>query len=161
MSWLRALKETARSGLSIERQRLEPLIALRGAAGLALVVGTSLVLFGPVIAAGSAFGAYQAAIATFQRSWRPRPVLALVSGASLAVSTFVGYVTVSHTVLFLILLILWTFTAGMAWSAGPTGGIIAGSNVAIMLVTITLPTSVADAAAHAAMMAFGGSSRRR
>ncbi|MGW1816320.1 FUSC family protein [Streptomyces sp. NPDC002125] len=156
MSWLRALKETARSGLTIERRRLEPLIAVRGAAGLALVVGISLALFGPVIAAGSAFGAFQAAIATFQRSWRPRPVLALVSGASLAVSTFVGYVTVSHTLLFLALLILWTFTAGMTWAAGPTGGIIAGSNVAIMLVTITLPTSVADAAAHAAMMAFGG-----
>ncbi|MBM7437576.1 FUSC family protein [Streptomyces sp. HB132] len=156
MSWLRALRETARSGLEIERQRLEPLIAVRGAAGLALVVGVSLALFGPVIAAGSAFGAFQAAIATFQRSWRPRPVLALVSGASLAVSTFVGYVTVSHTVLFLALLILWTFAAGMTWAAGPTGGIIAGSNVSIMLVTITLPTSVLDAAAHAAMMAFGG-----
>ncbi|WP_406147912.1 FUSC family protein [Streptomyces sp. NBC_01012] len=156
MSWLRALRETARSGLSIERRRLEPLIALRGAAGLALVVGVSLVFFGPVIAAGSAFGAYQAAIATFQRSWRPRPVLALVSGASLAVSTFVGYLTVSHTLLFLALLILWTFTAGMTWAAGPTGGIIAASNVAIVLVTVTLPTSVADAAAHAAMMALGG-----
>ncbi|MFF5723085.1 FUSC family protein [[Kitasatospora] papulosa] len=156
MSWLRALKETARSGLEIERLRLEPLIALRGAAGLALVVGVSLALFGPVIAAGSAFGAFQAAIATFQRSWRPRPVLALVSGVSLAVSTFVGYVTVSHTLLFLALLVLWTFAAGMTWAAGPTGGIIAGSNVSIMLVTITLPTSVLDAAAHAGMMAFGG-----
>ncbi|MFE4691034.1 FUSC family protein [Streptomyces sp. NPDC056749] len=156
MSWLRALRETARSGLEIERRRLEPLIAVRGAAGLALVVGVSLALFGPVIAAGSAFGAFQAAIATFQRSWRPRPVLALVSGVSLAVSTFVGYVTVSHTLLFLALLILWTFAAGMSWAAGPTGGIIAGSNVSIMLVTITLPTSVLDAAAHAGMMAFGG-----
>ncbi|TXS17304.1 MULTISPECIES: FUSC family protein [unclassified Streptomyces] len=156
MSWLRALRETARSGLEIERRRLEPLIAVRGAAGLALVVGVSLALFGPVIAAGSAFGAFQAAIATFQRSWRPRPVLALVSGVSLAVSTFVGYVTVSHTLLFLALLVLWTFAAGMSWAAGPTGGIIAGSNVSIMLVTITLPTSVLDAAAHAGMMAFGG-----
>ncbi|MEV3932128.1 MULTISPECIES: FUSC family protein [unclassified Streptomyces] len=156
MSWLRALRETARSGLTIERRRLEPLIALRGAAGLALVIGVSLAFFGPVIAAGSAFGAFQAAIATFQRSWRPRPVLALVSGASLAVSTFVGYVTASHIVVFLPLLVLWTFAAGMTWAAGPTGGIIAGSNVAIMLVTITLPTSVADAATHAGMMAFGG-----
>ncbi|MEU1124175.1 FUSC family protein [Streptomyces sp. NPDC005899] len=156
MSWFRALKETARSGLTVERRRLEPLIALRGAVGLALVVGVSLALFGPVIAAGSAFGAFQAAIATFQRSWRPRPVLALVSGASLAVSTFVGYVSASHTVLFLAILVIWTFAAGMAWAAGPTGGIIAASNVAIMLVTITLPTSVADAATHAAVMACGG-----
>lgn len=81
MSWLRALRETARAGLTIERRRLEPLIAIRGAAGLALVIGVGLAFFGPVVAASSAFGAFQAAIATFQRSWRPRPVLALVSGA--------------------------------------------------------------------------------
>ncbi|MFC9248189.1 FUSC family protein [Streptomyces sp. NPDC057136] len=156
MSWLRALKETARSGLTFERRRLEPLIAIRGAAGLALVLGASLALFGPVIAASSAFGAYQAAIATFQRSWRPRPVLALVSGASLAVSTFIGYLTVSHTALFVAVLVLWTFVSGLAWATGPTAGIIASSNVAIMLVTITLPTSVAEAAVHAAMIAVGG-----
>ncbi|MGW6204113.1 FUSC family protein [Streptomyces sp. NPDC055089] len=156
MSWLRALRETARSGLTIERKRLEPLIAIRGAVGLAVVIEVSLALFGPVVAASSAFGAYQAAIATFQRSWRPRPVLALVSGFSLGVSTFLGYVTGSHLLLFLVLLVLWTFLAGLAWAAGPTGGIIAASNVAIMLVTVTLPTSVAEAALHALMITFGG-----
>ncbi|MEV3856860.1 FUSC family protein [Streptomyces sp. NPDC050095] len=156
MSWFRALKDTTRSGLKVERKRLEPLIALRGAAGLAIVVSISLTLFGPAVAAGSAFGAYQAAIATFQRSWRPRPELALASGASLGVSTFIGYLTGSHLFLFLPLLALWTFLAGLAWAAGPTIGIIASSNVAMMLVTITLPTTILEAAGHAAMMAFGG-----
>ncbi|MER6116966.1 FUSC family protein [Streptomyces sp. NPDC001743] len=156
MSWLRALRETARSGLTIERARLEPLIALRGAAGLALVLGVTLTLFGPLVAASSAFGAFQAAIATFQRSWRPRPVLALVSGFSLGVSTFLGYVTGSHLGLFLALLIVWTFLAGLAWAAGPTAGVIAASNVAIMVVTVTLPTSVAEAALHALMITVGG-----
>ncbi|MGW7272161.1 FUSC family protein [Streptomyces sp. NPDC054864] len=156
MTWLRALKETARSGLTVERKRLEPLIALRGAAGLALVIGVSLTLFGPAVAASSAFGAYQAAIATFQRSWRPRPELALASGTSLAISTFLGYLTGSHTLLFLALLALWTFLSGLSWAAGPTIGIIASSNVAIMLVTVTLPGSLAAAAGHAAMMVVGG-----
>ncbi|MEU0371643.1 FUSC family protein [Streptomyces sp. NPDC006283] len=156
MSWLRALKDTARSGLKIERQRLEPLIAVRGAAGLALVVGVALALFGPAVAVSSAFGAFQAAIATFQRSWRPRPVLALLSGATLAVSTFLGYLTGTHTGLFVALLTLWTFLGGLAWALGPTVGIMASSNVAIMLVTVTLPTSVAAAAGHAAMIAVGG-----
>ncbi|WP_261992206.1 FUSC family protein [Streptomyces sp. MS191] len=93
-----------------------------------------------------------------QRSWRPRPTLALASGASLAVSTFLGYLTGAgaHPGLFLGLLVLWTFVAGLAWAAGPTVGIIASSNVAIMLVTVTLPTSVAQAAGHAAMIAVGG-----
>ncbi|MGW7432873.1 FUSC family protein [Streptomyces sp. NPDC054861] len=158
MSWLRALKETARSGFAVERRRLDPLVAARGALGLALVVGVALALFGPGVAVSSAFGAFQAAIATFQRSWRPRPTLALASGASLAVSTFLGYVTNAgtHPAPFLALLVLWTFLSGLAWAAGPTVGIIASSNVAIMLVTVTLPTSVAGAAGHAAMIAVGG-----
>ncbi|WP_425832289.1 FUSC family protein [Streptomyces fractus] len=156
MSWFRALKVTTRSGLTVERKRLEPLIALRGAAGLAIVLAVSLSLFGPAVAAGSAFGAFQAAIATFQRSWRPRPELALASGASLGVSTFLGYLTGSHLVFFLPLLALWTYLAGLAWAAGPTIGIMASSNVAMMLVTITLPTTIAEAAGHAAMMVFGG-----
>ncbi|MEV5972931.1 FUSC family protein [Streptomyces sp. NPDC051921] len=156
MSWLRALKETARSGLSVERRRLEPAVAARGALGLALVVGVSLAWFGPAVAASSAFGAFQAAIATFQRSYRPRPTLALASGASLAVSTFLGYLTGARLLLFLVLLGVWTFLSGLAWAAGPTVGLIASSNVAIMLVTVTLPTSVATAAGHAAMIAVGG-----
>ncbi|MEU0403608.1 FUSC family protein [Streptomyces sp. NPDC006197] len=156
MSWLRALKETARSGLTIERRRLEPVVAARGALGLALVVGLSLALFGPAVAVSSAFGAFQAAIATFQRSWRPRPTLALASGASLAVSTFLGYLTGAHEALFLALLLFWAFLSGLAWAAGPTAGIIASSNVAIMLVTVTLPTSVATAAGHAVVIFAGG-----
>ncbi|WP_306318572.1 MULTISPECIES: FUSC family protein [unclassified Streptomyces] len=156
MSWFRALKVTTRSGLTVERKRLEPLIALRGAAGLAIVIAVSLSLFGPAVAAGSAFGAFQAAIATFQRSWRPRPELALASGASLGISTFLGYLTGSHLYLFLPLLALWTYLAGLAWAAGPTIGIMASSNVAMMLVTITLPTTILEAAGHAAMMVFGG-----
>ena len=120
MTWWRALRQTTRSGLAVERRRLEPLVALRGAVGLALVIGASLALFGPAVAASSAFGAYQAAIATFQRSWRPRPELAVASGTSLAVSTFLGYATGAHQLLFLALLALWTFLAGLSWAAGPT-----------------------------------------
>ncbi|OSZ61965.1 hypothetical protein OQI_02205 [Streptomyces pharetrae CZA14] len=156
MSWFRALKQTARSGLAVERTPLEPLLALRGAAGLAITIGVCLWALGAEAAASSAFGALQAAIATFQRSWRPRPELALASGTSLAVSTFLGYLTITHTALFLALLALWTFTAGLSWAAGPTTGLIASSNVAMMLVTVTLPASVAQAAVHAATMVAGG-----
>ncbi|MFE2147424.1 FUSC family protein, partial [Streptomyces sp. NPDC059456] len=157
MSWLRALKETARAGLRVERARLEPLTALRAAAGLAVVIAAGLAFLGPGAAASSAFGAFMAAIATFQESWRPRPVLALAAGLTLAVSTFVGYlVGSSATGLFLLLLAVWAFAAGLMWAAGPTAGMIASGNVAIMLVTVTLPTSVPQAAGHAAVIAAGG-----
>ncbi|MFG2619022.1 FUSC family protein [Streptomyces sp. NPDC048507] len=157
MSWLRALKDTARSGVKVERTRLEPLVAVRAAAGLALVIGFGLAFLGPGAAASSAFGAFMAAIASFQQSWRPRPVLALASGLTLAVTTFTGYlVGSSDTWLFLLLLAVWSFLAGLLWAAGPTAGIIASGNVAIMLVTVTLPTSLPQAAGHAAVIAAGG-----
>ncbi|GHB69443.1 fusaric acid resistance protein [Streptomyces cirratus] len=151
------MKDSARGGMKVERARLEPLIALRAALGLAIVIGFGLALLGPGAAASSAFGAFTAATASFQRSWRPRPALALVSGLTLAVSTFVGYLVGSRdTLAFLALLAAWTFLAGLLWAAGPTAGIIASGNVAIMLVTVTLPTSVAQAAGHAAVIAAGG-----
>ena len=41
MGWFRALKHSARSGLTVERKPLEPLLALRAAAGLAITIGVS------------------------------------------------------------------------------------------------------------------------
>ncbi|MFJ8826557.1 FUSC family protein [Streptomyces sp. NPDC102467] len=156
MTWLRALMEVARSGLTIERTRLEPLIALRAAAGLAIVIGLSLWLSSPASAASAAFGAFSAGAATFQRSWRPRKVLALAAGAGLALSTFLGYIAAAHLVAFLLLLAAWAFFAGVAWAAGPTAGIVATTTVGIMLVTVTLPSSIGQAWEHAAVIAFGG-----
>ncbi|MEU3465214.1 FUSC family protein [Streptomyces sp. NPDC006733] len=156
MTWLRALKETGRSGLQVERTRLEPLVAVRGAAGVAIVIGLALWLSSPTVAASSAFGAFAAGIATFQRSWRSRPVLALAAGAGLAVSTFLGYLAASHLLVFVLLLAVWTFLAGMAWSLGPTSGIVAALTVAVMLVVVTLPTSALNALEHAGVIALGG-----
>ncbi|MEV6793232.1 FUSC family protein [Streptomyces sp. NPDC051320] len=156
MTWLRALVEVVRSGLTIERTRLEPLVALRVAAGLAVVIGLSLWLSSPASAVSAAFGAFSAGAATFQRSWRPRKVLALATGAGLALSTFLGYLAAAHLVAFLLLLAVWAFFAGMAWAASPTAGIVASTTVGIMLVTVTLPTSIGQALEHAAVIAFGG-----
>ncbi|WP_217198602.1 FUSC family protein [Streptomyces buecherae] len=156
MTWLRALKETARTGLTIERTRLEPLVALRGACGVAIVIGLILWLESPPLAVASAFGAFASGIATFQRSWRPRPVLALAAAGGLAVSTFLGYVAAAHPLAFVILLGAWSLLAGMAWAVGPVSGLVATQMVAVMLVTVTLPTSVLGAVHHAALIAFGG-----
>ncbi|WP_063727174.1 FUSC family protein [Streptomyces sp. RTd22] len=156
MTWPRSLMDTVRSGLTIERARLEPLAALRAAAGVAIVIGLSLWTASPSYAASAAFGAFSAGTSTFQRSWRPRKVIALVAGAGLGLSTFVGYLAMSHLALFLLLLAVWAFLAGMAWAAGPTAGIVATTTVAMMLLTITLPTGALEALEHAAVIAFGG-----
>ncbi|MET8677244.1 FUSC family protein [Streptomyces sp. NPDC004647] len=156
MTWTRALKDTARSGLRVERTRVEPVVALRGAAGVAVVTGLALWLESPAFAASSAFGAFAAGTATFVRSWRPRPVIALAAGTGLALSTFLGYLADAHVALFVVVLAVWAFLAGLAWAAGLVPGVVASLIVGIMLVTVTLPTSVPDALGHAAVIAFGG-----
>ncbi|GAA0422411.1 FUSC family protein [Streptomyces luteireticuli] len=156
MPWLSALKDTARSGLTVERARLEPLVTLRAAGGVALVVALLLAFGSPALAVSSAFGAFAAGLATFQQSWRPRPVLALGVAAGLGLSTFLGYLAAYSHVLFVLLLAVWTLLAGMAWAVGPVSGLVATQTVAVMLVTVTLPTSVAGAAEHAALISVGG-----
>ncbi|MFB7708891.1 FUSC family protein [Streptomyces sp. NPDC056105] len=156
MRWLRAFGEVVRSGLRIEETRLEPLLALRTAAGVAIVIGPALWLISPSYAASAALGAYSAGGATFQRTWRPRKVIALSAGAGLALSTFVGYLAAGRLVTFLPLLAVWGFVAGMAWAVGSTAGIVAATTVGSMLVTVTLPTSVGRALEHAGVIALGG-----
>ncbi|MDX3697369.1 FUSC family protein [Streptomyces europaeiscabiei] len=156
MRWLRTFGEVVRSGLTIEETRLEPLLALRTAAGVAIVIGPALWLVSPEYAASAALGAYSAGGATFQRTWRPRKVIALGAGAGLALSTFVGYLAAGRLVTFLPLLAVWAFAAGMAWALGSTAGIVAATTVGSMLVTITLPTSIGQALEHAGVIALGG-----
>ncbi|MFE2889310.1 FUSC family protein [Streptomyces sp. NPDC059272] len=156
MRWLRAFGEVVRSGLTIEETRLEPLLALRTAAGVAIVLGSVLWLGSPAYAASAALGAYSAGGATFQRTWRPRKVIALCAGAGLSLSTFVGYLAAGRLVTFLPLLAVWAFVSGMAWAVGPTAGIVAATTVGSMLVTVTLPTNVGQALDHAGVIALGG-----
>ncbi|AJT66986.1 hypothetical protein T261_5360 [Streptomyces lydicus] len=156
MTWSRALKETARSGLAIEKAKLTPVIAVRGAAGVAIVLGLCLWRGDPALAVSSAFGAFASGLVTFQRSMRPRPVLALAVAAALAVSTFLGYLVAAHLPAFVLLIAGWTLLAGMAWAIGPVSGLAGTLTVAIMLVTVTLPTSVLGALQHAALIFCGG-----
>ncbi|UGY91516.1 FUSC family protein [Streptomyces gobiensis] len=155
-SWSRALRNTARSGLRVERAALTPLIAIRGACGVAIVLGLTLWLGSPALAVSAAFGAFASGIATFQRSWRPRPELALAAAAGLSVSAFFGYLLAGHTAAFIALLAVWAFAAGMAWAAGPVAGVVSGFTVAVMLVVVTLPATVLEAAQHAGIIALGG-----
>ncbi|MGK5548626.1 FUSC family protein [Streptomyces sp. URMC 127] len=156
MTWSSALRKAARDGLTIERTKLTPVVAARGALGVALVVGVILRLGTPALAVSSAFGAFSAGLVTFQRSWRPRPVLALAVASGLAVSTFLGYLAAFDPVVFGTLLGVWTLLAGMAWAVGPVSGLVATQTIAVMLVTVTLPTSVMGALHHAGLIAVGG-----
>ncbi|MHA6758962.1 FUSC family membrane protein [Streptacidiphilus sp. PAMC 29251] len=156
MPWITALRSTARTGFTLERAYNEPLLAARGALGVALVLFTALALGSPALATSAALGAFIAGTATFQRSYRPRPVLALVAGAGLSLSTLLGYLASPWSPLFVLVVGLWAFTAGLAWALGPTAGVVAATTVSVMLVVVNLTESVPQALEHAGVIAIGG-----
>lgn len=154
--WSRALKSAARSGVRVDLRNLEPVRVLRDALGLALVLGGSLAFFTPAVAMTAGLGAFLGTLATYQRSWRPAPVLAVASGLSLAAAVFFGYLVGTRSVLFPVLLAAWTFLAGLSWAAGATVGAIATASVAVMLLPAAVSGSVSEAVVQAGVTALGG-----
>ena len=156
MPWSPALKSTLRSGLHLEPVFNEPLQVLRGVLGVGLVLFGALWLGQPAVATSAALGAFIAGTATFQRSFRPRPILALYAAAGLATSSFLGYLASPWPPLFVAVLALWAFAAGLAWVLGQTAGVVASTTVSVMLIIVTLPENVTEAAEHAGWIALGG-----
>ncbi|MFH9349358.1 FUSC family protein [Kitasatospora sp. NPDC017646] len=156
MSWFAALRDTARTGLTLDRALTDPKRALRGAVAVALVLFPILAVSGVRLATSAAMGAFIAGAATFQRSFRPRASLAVAAGIGLGVSSFLGYLAVGVYGLFPVLLAVWAFGAGLAWAIGPTAGVVATNTVSVMLIVVQLPVSVATALGHGLVAAFGG-----
>ncbi|MFD0348446.1 FUSC family membrane protein [Kitasatospora aburaviensis] len=156
MSWFAALRDTARTGLTLDRALTDPQRAVRGAVAVALVLFPALALGGARLATSAAMGAFIAGTATFQRSFRPRASLAVAAGTGLGTSTFLGYLAVGVPGAFPVLLALWAFGAGLVWAIGPTAGVVAANTLAVMLVVVQLPVSAAEAFGHGLLCAVGG-----
>lgn len=77
-----------------------------------------------------------------ERGWRPAPVLPVISALTLGVTSFLSCLTGGYRPLFLLLVALWTFLGGMAWSLGANAGSLGTTNAAVMPVTVTLPATV-------------------
>ncbi len=156
MSWFAALRDTARTGLTVDRALTDPKRAVRGAVAVALVLFPTLALFDARLATSAAMGAFIAGTATFQRSFRPRATLAVAAGIGLGVSTFLGYLAVGVPGGFPVLLAVWVFGAGLAWATGPTAGVVAANTVSVMLIVVQLPVSPLTALGHGLVCALGG-----
>ncbi|TDT95965.1 putative membrane protein YccC [Streptomyces sp. 846.5] len=156
MPWITALKRTARSGFTLQRAYNEPLRALRGAVGAGISAFGALLLGTPQLAVSAAIGAFIAGVATFQRSYRPRPLLALAAAVGLSLSTFVGYLASPWAPLFVLVVGVWAFMGGLAWSLGPAAGVVATNTVPAMLVVVALTENIPQALRHAGVIAVGG-----
>ncbi|MFE4975581.1 FUSC family protein [Kitasatospora sp. NPDC056651] len=156
MSWFAALRDTARTGLTLDRALTDPKRAVRGAVAVAVVLFPTLAIGGVALGTSAAMGAFIAGSATFQRSFRPRASLAVAAGVGLGASTFLGYLAAGVPGLFPVLLAVWAFGAGLAWAIGPTAGVVATNTVSVMLIVVQLPVSVGTALSHGLVASLGG-----
>ncbi len=100
-----------------------------------LVLAAIALYWGPPGAATSAAaaGAIAGAIALQDNPLGRIPIVLAVS-VELAAATLVGGLTAGHTVVFVVMVALWCFFAGMHWAVGAPAGLIAGAASVLLVI---------------------------
>ncbi len=113
-----------------------------------LVVTTLALLWAPPGAATSAAaaGAIAGAIALQDNPLGRIPILFAVS-VELGTAVFVGGLTAGYSVLFVAVVALWCFAAGMQWAVGASAGLLAGTSGLLLVIqhSQSVPAALASA----------------
>src|SRR6476659_3218394 len=120
-----------------------------------LVLTAVALLWGPAGAATAtaAAGAIAGAIALQDNPLGRIPIVLAVS-VELGAATLVGGLTAGHTVVFVVMVALWCFFAGMHWAVGASAGLIAGA--ASVLLVIQQPQHALAAFSSALLAVVAG-----
>jgi uncharacterized membrane protein YccC len=119
-----------------------------------LVLTTAALLWGPAGAATStaAAGAIAGAIA-LQDSPLGRIPIVLAVSVELGMAVFAGGLTSGYSVVFVIVIALWCFMAGLQWAVGAAAGLLAGASGLLLVIQHPQPVLAALAAAFFAVVA--------
>ncbi|MGP3691151.1 FUSC family protein [Streptomyces sp. IBSNAI002] len=129
---------------------------VRGVLGVLVAVAVALA-FGAPWAAVSAGGAAAVAGAIgLMRGPRGRIPLILAISFTMGAATLVGSLAARHTVVFVCLVVLWSFGAGMMWAVGPRAGLIAAAGSVLLVGAAAVPLSIATTLGAAALAVAGG-----
>jgi hypothetical protein len=119
-----------------------------------LVLTAVALLWGPAGAATStaAAGAIAGAIALQDNPLGRIPIVLAVS-VELGIAVLAGGLTAGHSVVFVIVIALWCFFAGMQWAVGAPAGLIAGASGLLLVIQHPQPALGATASALLAVLA--------
>ncbi len=119
-----------------------------------LVLTTAALLWGPPGAATStaAAGAIAGAIA-LQDSPLGRIPIVLAVSVELGLAVFAGGLTSGYSVVFVVVIALWCFMAGLQWAVGAAAGLLAGASGLLLVIQHPQPVLAALAAAFFAVVA--------
>jgi uncharacterized membrane protein YccC len=119
-----------------------------------LVLTTAALLWGPAGAATStaAAGAIAGAIALQDNPIGRLPIVLAVS-VQLGIAVFAGALTSGYSVVFVLVVALWCFMAGMQWAVGAAAGLLAGASGLLLVIQHPQPALAAVASALFAVVA--------
>ena len=119
-----------------------------------LVLTAAALCWGPVGAATSvaAAGAIAGAIALQDNPLGRIPIVVAVS-VELGVAVLAGGLAAGYSVVFVVVVALWCFFAGMQWAVGASAGLLAGASGLLLVIQHPQPALAAAASALFAVVA--------
>jgi uncharacterized membrane protein YccC len=150
------VRQATVSGLAIDRSGFAPLLALRGAAGVAVPFAIGAAAGHLAEGAIAAAGALPAGVASFGGGFRSRANTMQITAVGMAVSTFVGGLVAGHLGPTLAALLVWGFAAGIIVVLGRDATIVGTQAVIGLAIFGRFPESVASSAVHAGWVLAGG-----
>ena len=79
-----------------------------------------------------------------QRGPGGRVRLVVIASLELAIAVLLGALTGAHCVVFIVVVALWSFAAGMQWSLGANAGLVASAATTLLVIAPPIPLSVVD-----------------
>jgi uncharacterized membrane protein YccC len=150
---------TARSAITnavaIDRRGFAPILALRGAAGVAIPFAVGTAVGHPAEGAIAAAGALPAGVAGMGGSAGTSAGVITATALGMAVSTFVGGLAAGHLAPTLVVLAIWGFAAGLTAVLGRDATVVGTQAVMGLVVFGRFPGSVASCGAHAGWVLAG------
>jgi uncharacterized membrane protein YccC len=143
-------------GLAVRLSLPDVGVVVRSLLGVLLVSAVALE-WGSVGTAVAAGGSAAIAGATaFQDSPRGRVRLVVAVSLLMGAAVLVGSLTAGHVVVFVVVVALWCFAAGMLWSLSADAGLVAAAASALLITAPPVGVSFGDAATSTALAISGG-----
>jgi uncharacterized membrane protein YccC len=155
MSASAAVRSAVGNAVAVDRAGFAPLLALRGAAGVAIPFAVGSALGHPAEGAIAAAGALPAGVAGMGGVPGRNTGVIAATAVGMSVSTFIGGLVAGHLGPTLFVLAVWGFLAGLTAVLG-RGAIIVGTQAVMGLIVFgRFPGGLTTSAAHAGWVLAG------
>jgi hypothetical protein len=124
-AWAWALRQTTPDIGAVSRSLL----------GVLAIAAVALASASPSAAVWASGAAAIAAAIAMQDSPAGRVPLVIVVSLQLGAAVFLGAVTASYDAVFLAVVVIWCFAAGMQWALGSKPGLVAAGSAALLVIS--------------------------